>query len=311
MPPGRALPLQIRQVAARRKLSLPTPEHERPRAITWRRPTYRMVLSMVRSPFYAAAWAFMSLTLSRWRVDGMRGPDLTSNRLAQWAMAAGVAAVTMVTFTPALRYGFVYWDDNLNFLANPHYRGFGRPQLRWIWTTFHMGHYIPLTWTSLALDYVLWGMNPAGYHLTSVLLHTTNALLFYLIAERLLKVALSIASADSFGLRLGAAASALFFAVHPLRVESVVWISERRDVLAGFFYLLTILFYLHAVGRSGDATRVSARWYMGALASFTLALLSKATAASLPIVLLILDVYPLRCLGGSWRAWTRPEARSI
>ncbi|MEO5817319.1 MAG: hypothetical protein ABIT20_18775, partial [Gemmatimonadaceae bacterium] len=81
---------------------------------------------------------------------------------AWWLTALVVALITFVVFLPALRDGFVTWDDDRNFLTNQHYRGLGVTELRWMWTTFHMGHYVPLSWMTLGLDYVLWGMNPAG-----------------------------------------------------------------------------------------------------------------------------------------------------
>ena len=87
-----------------------------------------------------------------------------------------VVVVTLTAFLPTLGNGFASWDDALNFLDNPHYRGLGPAQLRWMFTTFHAGHYIPLTWLSLGLDYLLWGLYPAGYHLTSLLLHAATAL---------------------------------------------------------------------------------------------------------------------------------------
>jgi hypothetical protein len=88
-----------------------------------------------------------------------------------------VALLTFAAFLPALQSDFVTWDDDRNFTGNIHYRGLGTRQLTWMWTTFHMGHYVPLSWMTLGLDYDLWGMNAAGYHLTNVLLHTANAVL--------------------------------------------------------------------------------------------------------------------------------------
>src|SRR2546425_3295138 len=95
-------------------------------------------------------------------------------RWTLWLVPLLVALVTVTAFLPALQNQFVNWDDDKNFLDNPHYRGLGWSQLRWMLTTFHMGHYMPLTWMTLGLDYLLWGMNPVGYHLTSLLLHATN-----------------------------------------------------------------------------------------------------------------------------------------
>lgn len=200
-----------------------------------------------------------------------------------------VAVVTFVAFLPALGNGFVAWDDDRNFLDNPHYRGLGPAQLAWM--VSHLdAHYVPLTWLTLGLDHVLWGMNPAGYHLTSVLLHAANAVLVYAVARRLIAAALPGTAGGA--LALGSAVAALLFAVHPLRDESVAWATERRDVLCGLFYLLTVLAYLRYCASA------SRRWYRLSLAFLAAALLSKAMAVTLPVVLLLLDAYPLRR-----RAW--------
>ena len=188
------------------------------------------------------------------------------------------------------------WDDDRNLLANPHYRGLGWAQLRWAFTSAVMGHWIPVTWMTFGVDHALWGMNAFGYHLTNVLLHAANAVLFYLLARRLLGTALATASAPA--IRLGAATAALFFAVHPLRVESVAWITERRDVLSAFFCLLSVLAYLRMCDADGRARR---RWRLASIAAYALGLLSKSLIMSLPLVLLVLDVYPLRRAHGRWR----------
>src|SRR5437870_8347326 len=121
--------------------------------------------------------------------DGSTVPA-SAPRWIQWLVPLLVALVTLTAFLPTLENQFVNWDDDKNFLNNPHYRGLGWPQLRWMWTTFHMGHYIPLTWMTLGLDYLLWGMQPRGYHLTNLLLHAANAVVFYLVARRILGLAL-------------------------------------------------------------------------------------------------------------------------
>jgi len=107
----------------------------------------------------------------------------------EWALALIPAAVTLAVFLPILGNGFVNWDDQANLLDNPHYRGLGWSHLRWMFTTAHLGHYIPVTWLTLALDYTAWGLNPVGYHLTSALLHAANALLVYRLAAALLTAA--------------------------------------------------------------------------------------------------------------------------
>jgi len=209
--------------------------------------------------------------------------------LRDLAGAGIVAALTFVVFLPTVANGWVAWDDDTNFLANPHYRGLGTAQLAWMLTDRH-AHYMPLTWLTLGLDYVLWGMNPAGYHLTSIVLHAANAGLVSLVALRLMRLALP--GAGGAALRTGSGLAALLFAVHPLRVESVAWVTERRDVLCGIFYLLTLLAYLRycRAGRRGA--------YATSLALFACALLSKSMAMTLPVVLLLLDAYPL-----GRRAW--------
>ena len=201
-----------------------------------------------------------------------------------------VGLVTLLVFLPALGNQFVNWDDEVNLVSNPQFRGLGWEQLRWMFSNSLGGHYIPVTWLSFALDYVLWGMRPAGYHATSVVLHTANAILFYFVARRLLHAAVL---ADGRSVILGAAVAALLFSLHPLRVESVAWATERRDVLMGFFTLLCVLAYLRAVERGG-AGALHRGWQWTAVGLFGLALLSKSVVVGLPVVLLLLDVYPLR-----------------
>src|SRR5712691_6416074 len=179
------------------------------------------------------------------RAPGVRTPaQLWVNRL----VPVLIALVTFAAFLPTLQNQFVNLDDDKNLLDNPRYRGLGWTQLRWMWTT-HMGHYIPLTWMTFGLDYLLWGMNPLGYHLTSLLLHAANAVVFFFIVRRLLTRALSSPSERGYALAVCAGVAALVFAIHPLRVESVAWVTERRDVLSGLFYLVTILVYLRACER--------------------------------------------------------------
>src|SRR5215831_18018451 len=154
-----------------------------------------------------------------------------------------VGALTFLVFSPAVLNGFVEWDDQVNLLQNSHYRGLGWTQVRWMFTSTLMGHYIPVTWLTFGLDFTLWGMNPLGYHLTNNLIHSVNAALFYLIALRLFGKATALTGG---ALRTSSALAALFFTLHPLRAESVAWATERRDVLAALFFLLTILMYLGA-----------------------------------------------------------------
>jgi hypothetical protein len=199
-----------------------------------------------------------------------------------------LALLTLSAFAPALQGDFVNWDDRRLLVDNPAYRGLGGAQLRWMLTTPMLGHWAPLVWLSFGLDYVLYGMRPAGYHLTNVLLHAANVVVFYFVAARLLQAATAWPETAR---RMGAAAAALFFALHPLRAESVAWVKDRGDVLAGLFFLLAVLGYLHAAGSDGARRG----WRLtGSLVAFALALAAKATVMPLPLVLVLLDVYPLR-----------------
>lgn len=215
-------------------------------------------------------------------------------RLPGALLPAGIFLVTCAVFWPALQGGF-NWDDDITLVANLRFRGFEATQIRWMFTNTLMGHYMPLTWLTFALDHVLGRMDPWGYHLASLMLHAVNAVLVYLVARRLLSVALETA-VDT---RVGAGLAALLFALHPQRAESVAWISDRGTLLCGAFYLLAVLSYLRGVG-APDCRR-SIWWRAASLVAFAAALLSKGMAMSLPITLLILDVYPLQRWRAGWR----------
>jgi protein O-mannosyl-transferase len=204
-----------------------------------------------------------------------------------------VVGITFLVFMPALHGGFLNWDDDQVLLQNDHFRGLGRPQLQWMAGAYWIGHYHPLTWLSFAIDYELWGLdeNTAfGFHLTSVILHALNAGLFYLLARRLLAMVIPVTKGQTDAATCVAAAlAALLFAIHPLRVESVAWVTERRDVLSVFFLLPCLLAYL----KYATAPRRRWGWYAASIVLLLLSLLCKAWAMTLPAVLLTLDWYPL------------------
>jgi len=238
-------------------------------------------------------------------------PNHKGSATAAW-LPWTLVLIVFASFWPALGADFVAWDDDLNLTDNLRYRGMSLENLRWMLTTTHGGHYQPLTWISWAIDYLAWGMDPRGYHLTNLVLHAVAVLVFYALARRLLfcpagtgqpgggdgQGRVPTAAAASYA----AAAGALFFAVHPLRVESVVWVSERRDVLSGVFYLLALWAYLRMVDAGDHAPegqrmrprQVGHRWLAVSFGCFVLSLLSKAWGMTFPVVLLILDIYPLR-----------------
>ena len=200
--------------------------------------------------------------------------------------ALAVAAVTFVVFSPVLGGTFLNWDDDRSLLTNDGFRGLDLAHLHWMFTTTLLGHYAPLTWLSFGVTYAVAGMAPAAYHGGNLALHALNTVLVYGLAARLLAIARPTSAATA--VRAGAVVAALVFGIHPLRVESVGWITDRGDVLCATFYLVAVLAYL------GFAPGGERRWLIVSLAAFAAALLSKEIAMTLPLSLLLLDAYPLR-----------------
>ena len=153
-----------------------------------------------------------------------------------WRAAVPVALVVLVVliFMPALDAGLVEWDDDDLLIHNTRYQELSSDALRWMFTTSFSGHFQPLTWLSYTLDWALWQRELFGYHLTNVILHALTTVVFFFIVRRLLFATTTAAAVRSRSVILCSAFSALLFAVHPLRVESVAWLAERRDVLSGF-----------------------------------------------------------------------------
>lgn len=210
--------------------------------------------------------------------------------------------------------GFVNFDDPSILKDIDGYRGLAPHNLAWMFTTTHMGHYQPLTWLSYAIQYSIWGLDPVPLHVGNILLHALNAALVYFVARRLIVAALGREepARDLSGawLELGAAAAALLFAVHPLRVESVAWITERRDVLSTAFLLGSALAYLRAFPHRSVGTE-SRAWYAASVALLVLSLLSKAWGMTFFAALLIIDWFPLgRLTGPPWR-WLAPPQRNV
>lgn len=241
---------------------------------------------------------------------------MTRDRLVARLALAVVLALAAFAFAPVLGNGFVNWDDQANILENTAYRGLSPEHLRWMFTTFHAGHYQPLAWITLGADYLVWGMRPFGYHLTSVVFHLANAALVFLLARRLLSAAQEggderaaarfrerrdggeDARREPQGPRiaLAAALTAALFAIHPLRVESVAWATARRDVVSGFFFLVAVLAYVGSVDAASRSRGGARGLRIASIGAFALALLAKSIVAPLPLLLLVLDAYPLRRL---------------
>jgi len=199
--------------------------------------------------------------------------------------AALLVVATVVVYAQVAGYGFITMDDGLYVVQNDHVlAGLTAEGIRWAFRTTSTGNWHPLTWISLMADSQIYGTGPTGYHVTNVILHIANALLVFFLFQRLTHAAGR--SALVAGL----------FAVHPLHVESVAWISERKDVLSTLFWLLGIWAYL-AYYRKPAVLRYGA----GACA-FVMALMAKPMAVSFPFTLLLLDVWPLRRVSGEDRS---------
>jgi Tfp pilus assembly protein PilF len=238
---------------------------------------------------------------------------ITSARplLVHGLIPALIALITFIVFVPTLQNGFVNWDDDSHLLENPHYRGLGWEQLRWMFTTCFHGSCMPLNWVTYGMDYVLWGMNPGGYHFTSLLVHAANAALFYFLSLRLLSLGIGTSNIfPNLPIWLAASFSALFFSLHPLQVEAVAWTLGREIAIAGFFFILTLLCYLRA---AETASRGLPRrgWISAAWILYAMSLLGKEAALTLPFALLVLDIYPLRRLGGGHGRWFGPQVRQV
>ena len=175
---------------------------------------------------------------------------------------------------------FVDYDDNTYVRINPHIQsGLNREGISWAFTSTRAGNWHPLTWVSHMMDVQLYGMNVGGHHLTNVVFHILNSLLLFLLLRRM--------TGDIWQ---GAFVAGLF-ALHPLHVESVSWISERKDVLSAFFWTMTMWSYVWYVERPGVAR------YLMILLFFIMGLMSKPMMVTLPFVLLLLDYGPLKRFG--------------
>jgi tetratricopeptide (TPR) repeat protein len=198
------------------------------------------------------------------------------------AIALVLALVTLGLYGPVLGHAFIDFDDDLYVTANPMVReGWTWRGFAWAWTTGCAANWHPLTWLSHLTDCSLFGLQPAGHHATSALLHTANTVLLFLLLRRMT------------GAVWRAAAVAALFGWHPLHVESVAWVAERKDVLSTFFFLLTIWAYLRYAEDLKFQISNFKWFYALSLLLFALGLMCKPMLVTLPFVLLLLDYWPL------------------
>lgn len=235
-------------------------------------------------------------------------PEPTPPEPGKRAFLAGLGLVllTLLAFLPVLDHGFVNYDDPVYVTSNPYVRAGLMPQsVFWALGAYVSSNYHPVTVLSHMLDCQLFGLNPRGHHLTSLLIHLANTMLLFLLLRRLTSTSQGRLGSEAASLWVSAIATALF-AVHPLRVETVAWISDRKDLLSTFFWLVALLAYLAFTRR-----RTVLRYLVVAMAT-ALALLSKATAVTLPCVLLLLDFWPLgRLPTETWRQAARALPRLV
>jgi tetratricopeptide (TPR) repeat protein len=222
----------------------------------------------------------------RWRVPGL---------------CVGLAAITLAVFGQTLHHEFINFDDG-DVNDNPVVaRGLTVKGVVWAFAQIHSDNWFPLNWLSHMLDSQLYGLNPGGHHLTNVLLHTATVILLFLVLRRMT------------GALWRSAFVAAVFAIHPLRVESVAWVAERKDVLSGLFFMLTLGAYARyaeiqslksearnpATRNTRHASRIThhaSRYYLLCVFFFALGLMCKPMLVTLPVVLLLLDYWPLRRL---------------
>lgn len=216
-------------------------------------------------------------------------------RLASLALIALLCVVVTAAFWPALGNQFLNWDDDRNFVDNEDFVASGLPLIRWAWSTYHLGVWQPLSWCLLSLQYSLGALDPTVYHAVSLLLHIVNVVVLYLLTVAILRKAVPERDLRSpLGARLAAASSSLLFAVHPLRVEAVTWMSCQPYLPAVFFFMLAVWSYLRGC-RDGLGQEGPRRlWLLLTFVLYVLAVMCKAVAVTLPVILLLLDAYPLR-----------------
>ncbi len=211
---------------------------------------------------------------------------MSSKSARTLAVAGGLLAVVLGVFGQTVEHGFLNYDDDDYVYENPVVRqGLSRDGVATAFKTVHSFTWHPLTTISHMLDCEIYGLDPSGHHLTSVLIHAATAILLFLVLQQMT------------GAFWRSGLVALVFAIHPLRVESVAWISERKDVLSGLFFMLTLAAYTHYVRGKLSGSRFPIGRYLIALACFALGLLSKPMLVTLPFLLLLLDYWPLDRLG--------------
>ena len=200
-----------------------------------------------------------------------------------------IILITFLSFQQGLNGQFLSYDTYGYIIDNPHIQSLSLTNIGWMFSnTDYMANWHPLTWLSYAIEYHFFALNPFGYHVVGLVFHILNALLVFQLTIQLILLDAYYQKREQIlthAILFAAALAASLFAIHPQRVESVIWIAERKDVLCQFFSLLTLISYLNY------AKALQTKWYIISLIFFSFALMSKAMAITLPAILILLDFY--------------------
>jgi tetratricopeptide (TPR) repeat protein len=202
------------------------------------------------------------------------GKDSGLSRKTQYLLIFSILILSVIVYAGCLKNGFVNWDDGKNVFENPDIRNAGWLNIKKIFSSFYLGMYQPLTTLSFLVDYKISALNPFQFHFTNLVFHLLNIWLVFILISKLTKNAIA------------ALITALFFAIHPLHAESVCWVSERKDVLYAFFYLASLITWIHFL-KSNRKTK----FYFLSLFLFLLSLFSKSAAVTLPVLMILTDYY--------------------
>ena len=228
--------------------------------------------------------------------------NLLDKKRSGLLIAGIISLVTLVVYLPTLKNGFVNWDDPHYVFLNTHIRLMNPEFFRWAFFDASTVYWHPLTWISHALDYAVWGLNPLGHHLTSIVLHALNTFIVVILSIRFFEISSGCSKGVGGGLfpdyravLIAAGVVGVLFGLHPVHVESVAWVAERKDLIYSLFYLLSVMVYADYVLNSERRGNLEV-WYRNktyylSLALFFFSLCGKPMAVSLPAVLLLLDWY--------------------
>ena len=280
-------PISVRSIAVRATEHPRTATACTARRLKWRPADVKMKRLAHRESFDGAVIAIMSQAPIQPKPSAQRGRQRRADAWRAIAVCGFLVVAVLLVFSRTLSQGFLNFDDIIYVYDEPHVSGgFSWSGIAWAFTNGPVGEWYPLSMLSHMLDCQLYGLNPAGHHLTNLLLHAASAVTLFLVLWRMT------------GALWPSALVAALFALHPLRVESVAWVAERRDVLSGLFFMLTLGAYGEYVRHPRSLGR-----YLAVVGLFALGLMAKPMLVTLPPLLLLLDFWPL----GRFRPSRQPD----